>query len=112
MLNKRVVLIIDEFEAVSIEITTALLSQFRGMYLQRLEPGSDSVYSIILVGVRSVAHLLGGSQSPFNIADQYTVPYFSKEEVIDLLRQHTEATGQPFEECVFDSVFVGAFSRQ
>ncbi|MEM7532435.1 MAG: AAA-like domain-containing protein [Chloroflexota bacterium] len=106
VIDKRVVLIIDEFEAVPIEITAGLLSQFRGMYLQRLEPGSDSVYSIILVGVRSVAHLLGGSQSPFNIADQYTVPYFSKEEVIDLLSQHTEATGQPFEGIVFDSVFA------
>lgn len=106
VLQKRIVLIIDEFESTPLEISNPLLSQFRSMYLQRFEPQSNSVYSIILVGVRSIAHMLGGTQSPFNVADQFTVPYFTREESTNLLTQHTQATGQPFEQSVFDSVFA------
>ncbi|MBM7560489.1 hypothetical protein JOC61_002306 [Marinitoga litoralis] len=36
--------------------------------------------------------------SPFNIAEHMEVPYFTKEQVYDLLRQHEKETGQLFEE--------------
>ena len=106
VLQKRVVLIIDEFEAVPTEISTPILSQFRAMYLKRYEPKLYNTHSILLVGVQTIAHMLGGTQSPFNIADQYTVPYFTEEESGSLLTQHTEATGQIFEQSVLDSVFA------
>jgi hypothetical protein len=102
--GRRGLLIIDEFDALPEELLRALLSQFRGMYLQRDDPHGDSLQSVILVGVRNIPSLLGGTQSPFNpalsaanvIADQFTVPYFTPAEVADLLNQHTAETGQPF----------------
>lgn len=103
-LNKRCVLIIDEFDSLSLEIATLILSQFRGMYLQRDEPDTYTVHSILLVGVRTIPSLLGGTQSPFNIADQFIVPYFTPEEVTDLLTQHTQATGQVFEPDVIEGI--------
>jgi hypothetical protein len=54
------------------------------------------LHSLVLVGVRNIPALLGGTQSPFNIADQFTVPYFAPEEVADLLEQHSAETGQSF----------------
>jgi hypothetical protein len=94
--GRRGLLIIDEFDALPEELLRALLSQFRGMYLQRDDPHGDSLQSVILVGVRNIPALLSGTQSPFNIADQFTVPYFSPAEVEELLTQHTAETGQSF----------------
>jgi hypothetical protein len=95
-MGRRGVLIIDEFDAISAEYAEPMLAMFREMYLSRGEPGYDALASIILVGVRNIPALLSGTQSPFNIADQFTVPYFTPAEVADLLDQHTADTGQPF----------------
>jgi len=104
-LKKKCVLIIDEYEVISTEITTPLFSSFRGLYIQRNTPNAYSPHSILLVGVRTIPNLLGGTQSPFNIADQFTVPYFTEAEARSLLIQHTEATGQIFEEEVLQGIY-------
>lgn len=95
-LQRRCVLIIDEFDAITPDIVTPILSQFRAMYLRRNKPGANSVHSIILVGVRTIPALLSGTQSPFNVADQFSVPYFTPDESAALLAQHTAETGQRF----------------
>jgi hypothetical protein len=59
----------------------------------------------MLVGVRNIPALLGGSQSPFNIADQYEVPYFTATETEDLLNQHAIETGQSFASEVLEAVY-------
>ena len=97
-LQKHCVLIVDEFDSVAVEIAVPILSQLRGMYLQRDDPAVRILHSVILVGVRTIPSLLGGTQSPFNIADQFTVPYFTTAEIADLLQQHTAETGQPFDQ--------------
>jgi hypothetical protein len=74
------------------------------MYLRRHEPQAGSLHSIILVGVRNIPSLLGGTQSPFNIADQFTVPAFTPEEVANLLNQHSAETGQPFQPEVINAI--------
>lgn len=102
--DKRCVLIIDEFDALSIEIAIPILSELRAMYLQRDDPMVQILHSVILVGVRTIPSLLGGTQSPFNIADQFTVPYFTTAEIADLLRQHTAETGQPFDQAVIAGI--------
>ena len=104
-LGKPGILIIDEFEAVSAAILLPILSLFRGMYINRTDPNRHSLQSIILVGVRTIASLLEGTQSPFNIADQYTMPYFTLAETTNLLEQHTAETGQPFDKAVVQTVF-------
>ena len=104
-LGKQGVLIIDEFEAVPKDVLMPLLSRFRGMYISRLQPNKHSLRSIVLVGVRTIASLLEGTQSPFNIADQFTIPYFTLEETENLLQQHTQATGQPFESATIQAIY-------
>jgi hypothetical protein len=94
-LGKRGILIIDEFDAISVELVKALLSQFRAMYLERYTY-PDVIHSMLLVGVRNIPALLAGTQSPFNVADHFTVPYFTAAEIADLLQQHTAETAQAF----------------
>lgn len=104
-LNKRGLLIIDEFDAIGAELAEPMLAVFREMYLNRNMPRFHALQSIILVGVRNIPALLGGSQSPFNIADQYEVPYFTPKETADLLTQHTTETGQPFANEVIEAIY-------
>lgn len=104
LFSKKGVLIIDEFDSIATDIMEPMLSLFRGMYLEKHEPRSDSLHSMILVGVRNLPSLLGGTQSPFNIADQFTVPYFSAAEVAALLGEHTAESGQAFEAAVIAGV--------
>lgn len=103
-LDKQCVLIIDEFDAIEQDLMVPILTEFRGMYLQRYAPNIRIIHSIILVGVRTIPSLLGGTQSPFNIADQFIIPYFAPAEVTDLLSQHTAETGQPFEPAVVEGI--------
>jgi hypothetical protein len=42
--------------------------------------------------------------SPFNIADELNVPYFTNEETAELLGQHTTETGQVFEKEVIAKI--------
>lgn len=105
LLQRRGVLIIDEFDAIGAEHAEPMLAAFRAMYLRYHQADYYALQSIILVGVRTIPALLGGSQSPFNIADQYEVPYFTAPETQALLTQHTAETGQPFEPAVLEAVY-------
>jgi len=55
---------------------------------------------VILVGVTNILGVVSDNASPFNIADNLAVPYFSNLEVLELLGQHESETGQLFEEKV------------
>lgn len=105
-INCPVLLIIDEFDAISPEIAEPMLAVFRKMYINRHNTNAYSLQSLILVGVKNIPSLLGGSQSPFNIADQYQVPYFTNIEIAELLNQHTIETGQPFTPPVIEAICV------
>ena len=94
--QRKGVLIIDEFDAIGADLAEPILATFRSMYINRHLPNFYALHNIILVGVQNIPALLGGSQSPFNIADQYEVPYFTQAETEGLLTQHTKETGQLF----------------
>jgi len=102
--EKRCVLIIDEFDAIADEQMGPILAEFRSMYIQRDVPNVRIVHSIILVIARAIPSLLSGMRAPYNIADQFIVPYFTPVEVADLLSQHTAETGQRFEPPVVEGI--------
>lgn len=104
--GRRGVLIIDEFDAVAPRFAELILSVLREMYLRRDQPALPTLHSVILVGVRNIPSLLGGTQSPFNIAEQFTVPYFTPDEVADLLSQHTAETGQVIAPMTVSAIFL------
>lgn len=99
---KPVFLVIDEFEGIPEPVLSELMHTFRKMYHRRQYHG---LHSLALVGVSTLAELVLLSASPFNIADQIAIPYFTLEEVKDLTGQYAAESGQNFEEKVVKEIF-------
>ena len=93
----KCVLIIDEVEGINKEYFGDFLHSIRNAYHSR---ENHCLKSVILVGVSNIVGVVSDNASPFNIADNLNVPYFTNDEVFDLLGQHETETGQLFEEKV------------
>ena len=92
------VLLIDEIDTLTGDALLATLRQLRAGYVRR---GSAFPQSVLLCGLRDVQDYRapGVAGSPFNIkAESLRLGDFSEAEVRALLGQHTEETGQRFEE--------------
>ena len=95
--EEKLVLIIDEVEGINPEYFGDFLHSIRSAYHSRTKHGLKSV---ILVGVSNIVGVVQDNASPFNIADNLNVPYFTDEETLDLLEQHEAETGQLFDPSV------------
>ena len=110
---KPLVLLIDEIDALIGDALLSVLRQLRAGYDRRPESFPQSV---ILCGVRDVrdyrirssstnAIITGGSA--FNIkARSLRLGDFSRDEVIALLAQHTEETGQVFTPAALETIWT------
>ena len=95
MADKRIVLIIDEFDGIPQEAAKGFLHALRHIYL--LRAAARCPYSLGLVGVKSIAQLnYDRSISPFNIQDEFALPNFTREQVHELIGQYTDEVGQAF----------------
>ena len=109
--SKPTVLLLDEVDALVGDTLISLLRQIRAGYAQRPEFFPQS---IVLCGVRDVrdyrlyqdgAEVITGG-SAFNIkAKSLRMGNFTQEESVALWQQHTEATGQTFEEAIFSELW-------
>ncbi|MGA1825419.1 MAG: ATP-binding protein [bacterium] len=95
------VLIIDEIEGLNPELLSQFLHSIRNLYHTR---DKHCLKSVILVGVSNILGVIEDNASPFNIADNLDVPYFTKAEVYELLGQHEKETGQLFDTNVKDKI--------
>ena len=95
--NQKCVLIIDEVEGINKEYFGDFLHSIRNAYHSR---ENHCLKSVILVGVSNIVGVVSDNASPFNITDNLNVPYFTNQEVFELLAQHETETGQQFEEKV------------
>jgi len=95
--NQKFVLIIDEVEGINPEYFGDFLHSIRNAYHSRQ---NHCLKSVIMVGVSNIVGVVSDNASPFNIADNLNVPYFTDTEVFALLAQHETETGQIFEEKV------------
>ncbi len=116
--NTKCVLIIDEVEGINPEYFGTFLHSIRNAYHSR---ESHCLKSVILVGVSNIVGVVSDNASPFNIADNLNVPYFTDQEVVELLGQHETETGQLFDEKVKQKIseitanqpgLVNGFARQ
>ena len=98
----RMVLIVDEIEGLNPDLFNQFLHTIRNLYHSRDE---HCLKSVILVGVSNIIGIVQDNASPFNIADNLPVDYFTREEVFELLGQHEAETGQLFEEKVKDKIY-------
>jgi hypothetical protein len=100
--SKSIVLVIDEFEGIPDSVLSELMHTFRKMYHRKQE---HALHSLLLVGVSSLAELITSSASPFNVADELKVAYFTKEEVTLLIEQYILESKQPFENEVIKGIY-------
>jgi hypothetical protein len=91
--DKKYVLIIDEVEGINPEFFGTVLHSIRNLYHSRTK---HALKSVVLVGVVNILGVIKDNASPFNIADNLNVPYFTNEETLELLAQHEHETGQVF----------------
>ncbi|MDR3265264.1 MAG: ATP-binding protein [Synergistaceae bacterium] len=110
-LDRPLVLLVDEIDALIGDSLVSILRQFRKSYEKR---PSLAPASVILCGVRDIRDyrihrsdgeiITGGSC--FNIkAESLRLGDFSPEEIRELYLQHTAATGQIFEENIYPKVW-------
>jgi hypothetical protein len=110
-LDRPLILFIDEIDALIGDVLVSVLRQLRSGYADR--PRFFPV-SVVLCGVRDVRDyrihqsdgeiITGGSC--FNIkAESLRLGDFSQGEIRELYEQHTEATGQTFDEDIYPKVW-------
>ncbi|OQX81102.1 MAG: hypothetical protein B6D61_01120 [Bacteroidetes bacterium 4484_249] len=100
--NQKCVLIIDEVEGINSEYFGEFLHSIRNAYHSR---ENHCLKSVILVGVSNIVGVVQDNASPFNISDNLNIPYFTVEEVLELLLQHETETGQLFEDKVKKKIY-------
>lgn len=99
--GRKWVIIIDEFDGTPEAMLPDLMHHFRQLYHQKVD---HALHSLILVGVRNITEVNLDHASPFNIADEIEIPYFTDTEIQDLIRQHTEESGQGFDDEVIRQI--------
>ena len=93
--SQKVILIIDEFDAIPPDAVRGFLHSLRYIYLDQSSPRCP--YSVGIVGVKNITQLnYDRSISPFNIQDEFHLPNFTLAQVHELLGQYTEEVGQAF----------------
>jgi AAA+ ATPase superfamily predicted ATPase len=112
-LDKPLILFFDEADCLSEGTLLSFLRQLRNGYINR--SFAPFPMSIALVGMRNIRDYKAkvrenqatlGTASPFNIIKQsLTLRNFTKEEVSELYRQHTDETGQIFEDRAIELAF-------
>ncbi|MEK7254414.1 MAG: AAA family ATPase, partial [Bacteroidota bacterium] len=80
--GKNLVFIVDEIEGLNPDYFGQFLHTIRNLYHSR---ETHCLKSTILVGVTNIVGVVSDNASPFNIADNLLIPYFSEGEVRDLL---------------------------
>ena len=91
--NEKYVFIVDEIEGLNPEMLNVFLHTIRSAYHSRSE---HALKSVILVGVVNITGVIQDNASPFNTNDNLEIPYFTDNEMFELLQQHETETGQLF----------------
>ncbi len=99
--NEKCVLIIDEVEGINPLFFNSVLHAIRKAYHSRK---THCLKSVVLVGVSNIVGVVKDNASPFNIADNLNIPYFTDEETQELLSQHERETGQLFDPSVKNKI--------
>lgn len=103
-LPRKIVLVIDEFEDIPDAVTGDLLHSFRKIFHRKQ---FYALHSVILVGVSTLSELIvaGSSASPFNVANELAISYFTFEETHALIHQYINESGQVFEDDVIHAIY-------
>lgn len=112
VLDKPLILILDEFDALAPEAISGIASVFRNIYNVRRneahKPTGEKLYllhGLALIGVRAVLGIESQSGSPFNVQRSLHIPNLTSAEVESMFRWYERESGQPVEQAVIDRVY-------
>ncbi|VEN74024.1 conserved hypothetical protein [Candidatus Desulfarcum epimagneticum] len=111
-LDKPLVLILDEFDALEEEVLSAIVGVFRNIYNVRQRQADKKtgekkylLHSAALIGVRSALGIENQKGSPFNVQRSVHIPNLTSEEVEGMFRWHERESGQKVEREVIERLF-------
>ncbi|MEK8015673.1 MAG: AAA-like domain-containing protein [Candidatus Parabeggiatoa sp.] len=111
-LSKPLILIFDEFDALSETIIAKLVSVFRNIYhsrrLQNDKPTAEKNYllhSLALIGVRAALGVENVKGSPFNVQRSVHIPNLTHDEVVHLFNEYQQESGQVCEPEVVERIW-------
>ena len=111
-LEKPLILILDEFDALPENAISAIVGAFRNIYIKRQEQENSLteqkdylLHSVALIGVRAVLGIENKKGSPFNVQRSLHIPSLTFFEVESMFRWHEKESGQIVEQEVIDRLF-------
>lgn len=111
-LEKPLILILDEFDALLDDAISAIVSAFRNIHIDRqyesdkpTEEKSYLLHAVALIGIRSVLGIENVKGSPFNVQRSIHIPNLTYEEVDGMFKWYEKESGQKIEQDVIDRLF-------
>jgi len=111
-LKKPLILILDEFDALSEEAISGIVSVFRNIYISRqyqvdrpIRERDYQLHSVALVGVRAVLGVENVSGSPFNVQRSLHIPNLTFAEVAEIFKWYESESGQTIEPAVIERLY-------
>ncbi len=111
-LTKPLILILDEFDALSEPVIAGLVSLFRNIYHSRQsqtdKPTAEKNYllhSMALIGVRAVLGVENVKGSPFNVQRGVHIPNLTYDEVVYLFNWYQQEREQSIEPDVVERIW-------
>jgi len=112
VLNKPLILILDEFDAIAEEGINTIVSAFRNIYIHRRDEMDKTtgektylLHGVALIGVRSVLGIENQKGSPFNVQRSVHVSNLTYEEVAGMFKWYEKESGQAVEKQVIDALY-------
>ena len=111
-LEKPLILILDEFDALEEDAISAVVGAFRNIYNIRQGQTDKKtwekkylLHGVALIGVRSVLGIENEKGSPFNVQRSLHIPNLTFDEVEEMFKWHERESGQIVEQEVIDRLF-------
>ncbi|MCP5047989.1 MAG: hypothetical protein GY940_12505, partial [bacterium] len=112
ILEKPLILILDEFDALIEEAISVFVGAFRNAHIERLyesdKPTGEKSYvlhAVALVGVRSVLGVENAKGSPFNVQQSLHISNLTYDEMKEMFLWYEKESGQKVEEDVLRQLF-------
>lgn len=111
VLDKPLILIMDEFDALPQDAIRAIAGALRNVYLLRRDDerlAAEKAYllhGVALIGVRSVLGIENTSGSPFNVQRSLHVPNLTFAEVREMFDWYQQESGHVIETAVIEQLF-------
>ncbi|MCU0288754.1 MAG: AAA-like domain-containing protein [Acidobacteria bacterium] len=111
-LDKPLILILDEFDALSEKGLNTIVSTFRNIHISRMDEKDKTteqktylLHAVALIGVRSVLGIENQTGSPFNIQRSVHIPNLTYDEVKGMFQWYEEESGQKVEEKIIQRLY-------